>query len=239
MPTEHKIQLVAELEDRLNRCLIAISLDYRGLTVGQMQQLRRTLREIEPTTEMRVVKNTMLKRAAENSGKTAVLEVVEEATALVFGYEDEVSAAKGLAKFARDSRIELIIRGGMLEGEVMDRAQIDELAKVPSRLELMAKLAGGVSSPITGIAGSIHGVIREVAAIVEARAAQLEAEGGAPPADAGEAEDEPAEASLETNGESGKETVADDAAPSDETVSDDAQADTSDDADAEEAASDE
>ena len=71
MPTEHKIQQVAELEDRLNRCMIAISLDYRGLSVGQMQQLRRTLREIEPTIEMRVVKNTMLKRAAENSGTAA------------------------------------------------------------------------------------------------------------------------------------------------------------------------
>ena len=179
MPTERKIQQVAELEDRLNRCLIVISLDYRGLTVGQMQQLRRTLREIEPTTEMRVVKNTMLKRAAENSGKDEVLEVVEEATALVFGYEDEVTAAKGLAKFARDTRIDLVIRGGLLDGAVMDRAQIDELAKVPDRLELMAKLAGGLSNPITGIAGGIHSLIREVAAIVEARAAQLEAESSA------------------------------------------------------------
>ena len=195
MPTERKIQQVAELEDQLNRCLIAISLDYRGLTVGQMQQLRRTLREIEPTTEMRVVKNTMLKRAAENSGKTALLEVVEEATALVFGYQDEVSAAKGLDKFARDARIDLVIRGGLLDGAVMDSAQIDALTKVPGRLELMAKLAGGLSSPITGIAGGIHSLIREVAAIVEARAAQLEAEGGAPASEAS-AEAETAEAAA-------------------------------------------
>ena len=216
MPTERKIQQVAELEDRLNRCMIAISIDYRGLSVGQMQQLRRTLRGIEPTTEMRVVKNTMLRRAAENSGTAALLEVVEEATALVFGYEDEVSAAKGLAKFARDNRIELIVRGGLFDGAVMDSAQIDELAKVPSRLELMASLAGGVSSPITGIAGGIHSVIREVAAVVEARAAQLEAEGGG--AAEASAEAEPAEATADSeqaDSDGSDESSVEDAAPSD------------------------
>lgn len=226
MPTERKIQQVAELEDRLNRCLIAISLDYRGLTVGQMQQLRRTLREIEPTTEMRVIKNTMLKRAAENSGKAALLEVVEEATALVFGYQDEVSAAKGLDKFARDTRIDLVIRGGLLDGAVMDSAQIDALAKVPGRLELMAKLAGGLSSPITGIAGGIHSLIREVAAIVEARAAQLEAEGGAPAPEAS-AEAETAEAAADSE-EAGSDPSdadsAEDTAPSDDEASADADA---------------
>jgi large subunit ribosomal protein L10 len=235
MPTERKIQQVAELEDQLNRCMIAISLDYRGLTVSQMQQLRRTLREIEPTTEMRVVKNTMLKRAAENSGTAALLEVVEEATALVFGYEDEVSAAKGLDKFARDNRIELVIRGGLLDGAVIDRAQIDELAKVPGRLELMARLAGGLSSPITGIAGGIHSLIREVAAVVEARAAQLEAEGGdvAPEASA---EAEPADADAEEASSDGSDaSSAEEAAPSDDEASDEA----GDDADAAEASSEE
>ena len=223
MPTERKIQQVAELEDRLNRCMIAISIDYRGLSVGQMQQLRRTLRGIEPTTEMRVVKNTMLRRAAENSGTAALLEVVEEATALVFGYEDEVSAAKGLAKFARDNRIELIVRGGLFDGAVMDSAQIDELAKVPSRLELMASLAGGVSSPITGIAGGIHSVIREVAAVVEARAAQLEAEGGG--AAEASAEAEPAEATADSeqaDSDGSDESSVEDAAPSDDDAGDDA-----------------
>jgi large subunit ribosomal protein L10 len=223
MPTERKIQQVAELEDRLNRCMIAISIDYRGLSVGQMQQLRRTLRGIEPTTEMRVVKNTMLRRAAENSGTAALLEVVEEATALVFGYEDEVSAAKGLAKFARDNRIELIVRGGLFDGAVMDSAQIDELAKVPSRLELMASLAGGVSSPITGIAGGIHSVIREVAAVVEARAAQLEAEGGG--AAEASAEAEPAEATADSeqaNSDGSDESSVEDATPSDDDAGDDA-----------------
>jgi large subunit ribosomal protein L10 len=204
MPTERKIEQVAELEERLSRCVMVISLDYRGLTVSQMQQLRRTLREIEPTTEMRVVKNTMLKRAAENSGTAAVLEVVEEATALVFGYEDEVSAAKGLDKFARDNRIDLIIRGGLLDGAVMDSGQIDALAKVPGRLELMAKLAGGLSNPITGIAGGIHSLIREVAAIVEARAAQLEAEGDALPPEP-ITESKPSEATTDSE-EPGSET---------------------------------
>ncbi len=190
MPTEHKIQQVADLEDRLGRATIAITMDYRGLSVGQMQQLRRTLREIEPTTEVRVVKNTMLRRAADNSGKSGLMDVVEEATALIFGYTDEVSAAKGLAKFASDARLELSIRGGFMDGAVLDTAQIEELAKIPSRLELMAKLAGSLNSPVTGIAGGINSLIREVAAIIEARASQLEAD--APPAEAPAADAAPA-----------------------------------------------
>jgi len=212
MPTEHKIQQVADLEDRLGRSTIAITMDYRGLSAGQMQELRRTLREIEPTTELRVVKNTLLRRAADNSGKSGLMDVVEEATALIFGYTDEVSAAKGLAKFASDSRLELAVRGGFMDGAVLDKAQIDELAKIPSRVELMAKLAGSLNSPITGIAGGISSLIREVAAVIEARAAQLEAE--APATDA------------PTTDTAASETAADDAAADEE--ADEAATDTTD-----------
>lgn len=219
MATEHKIQQVADLEDRLGRSTITIAMDYRGLSVGQMQTLRRTLREIEPTTEVRVVKNTLLRRAADNSGKSGLMDVVEEATALVFGYTDEVSAAKGLAKFASDARLELVIRGGFMDGAVLDRAQIDELAKIPSRVELMAKLAGSLNSPVTGIAGGINSLIREVAAIIEARASQLEADAPAAEAAATEAAAEDSSDSDAPEGDAGgnEEASSDDSAEDNET----------------------
>lgn len=219
MPTERKIQQVAELEERLGRCTIAIGLDYRGLSVAQMQRLRRTLREVDAGTEMRVIKNTMMRRAAENAGHTGALGIVEEATALIFGYEDEVSAAKGLQKFLDDNRLELTVRGGYLDGAVLTAAEITELAKVPGRLELMAKLAGGLNSPIGGIAGSINSIIREVAAIIEARAAQIESSGGA---ETGAAGDEPEASDGGADPDDTADTAddaSDDAAESDETDS--------------------
>ena len=208
MPTEKKIQQVEELEDHLERSLITISLDYRGLSVSQMHQLRRVLREIEPTNEMKVIKNSMLRRAADNAGKSGLMEVVHEATALVFGYEDEVTAAKGLHKFATDNRLELTIRGGFMDGAVLTTSDIAQLATTPGRLELMAKLAGGLNGPATGIAGGINALLRELAAIVEARAAQLESEGGAEASEAA-----PPDAADD---EADEESPTDEAEPSDE-----------------------
>ena len=241
MPTEKKIQQVAELEDHLERSLITISLDYRGLSVTQMHQLRRVLREIEPTNEMKVIKNSMLRRAADNAGKSGLMEVVHEATALVFGYEDEVTAAKGLHKFATDNRLELTIRGGFMDGAVLTTSDIAQLATTPGRLELMAKLAGGLNGPATGIAGGINALLRELAAIVEARAAQLESEGGAEaseaaPPDAADAEPsddaKPSDEAEASDDEGGEKTTAEarpEAEPEAESESDtDAKADAAD-----------
>lgn len=220
MPTEKKIQQVAELEFHLKRSLITISLDYRGLSVTQMHQLRRVLREIEPTNEMKVIKNSMLRRAADNAGKSGLMEVVHEATALVFGYEDEVTAAKGLHKFATDNRLELTIRGGFMDGAVLTTSDIAELARTPGRLELMANLAGGLNGPATGIAGGINALLRELAAIVEARAAQLESEGGAEASEAAPADAAGDEAEASDDDTGAEKTTAEASDEAEATVDD-------------------
>lgn len=182
MPTERKIQQVAELEERLQRAVITIGLDYRGLSVGQMRALRLTLREQEPSMELRVIKNSMLRRAADNAGQSGVAELAKEATALLFGFEDQVNPPKALSKYMRESRLEIVIHGGYMDGAVISAEDVSALATTPSRLELMAKIAGGISSPITGIAASLHSIIREIAAVIEARADQLAESEGAPAA---------------------------------------------------------
>lgn len=198
MPTERKIQQVADLEERLGRTVMAIGLDYRGLSVGQMRALRLALREQEPSMELRVVKNTLLLRAATNAGKPGVGEIAKEATALVLGFGEEVAPPKALQKYLRDSRLQIPIHGGYLDGDVLSAAEVTDLASVPSRPEMMAKIAGGLNSPVSGIAGGINALLREVAAIIDARAAQLDTGGADAPADEAATDDAPAASTQES-----------------------------------------
>ena len=174
MVTKEKIQQVAELEDRLKRAVITIGLDYRGLTVAQMRDLRLALRAQEPSMELRVVKNTLLKRAAENCGHAPAAGLAVESTALLLGYEEEINPPKALSKFLRDKRLEITIHGGYLDGALLSPSDVNTLSTTPSRRELMGLLAGGLSSPLVGIAVALQNVIREIAAGIEARAQQLE-----------------------------------------------------------------
>ena len=175
MPTEKKVALVAELEERIARASIAIGLDYRGLTVTQLQHLRRALREHEANMELRVVKNSLWKRAAENAGKAEAGEVVQEATAILFGYEEPVTPPKALRTFTRENRLDIPIYAAYMDGQLLSADAVADLATVPTRLELMAKLAGGLNSPVAGIALSLQDLLRRLAAVTAARADQLEA----------------------------------------------------------------
>jgi len=175
MATERKREQVALLEERLGRASITIGLDYRGLSVKDMQQLRRGIRAEAPETELRVIKNTLWRRAAEGAGEASAADLAQESTALLFGFGDLTEAPKALQKYTREQRLDLPIRGVYVEGELQDGSQVAALADVPSHPELMAKIAGGLNSPISGLAGVLSAVFRDVAAIVEARAEQLEA----------------------------------------------------------------
>ena len=175
MATDRKRAQVALLEERLGRASITIGIDYRGLSVKDMQQLRRGIRAEAPETELRVIKNTLWRRAAEGAGEPDAAQLADEATALLFGFGDLTEAPKALQKYTREARLALPIRGVYVEGQLQDGSQVSSLADVPSRPELMAKVAGGLNSPISGLAGVLSAVFRDVAAIVEARAEQLEA----------------------------------------------------------------
>ncbi len=209
MPTELKVKQVAEIEERLQRAVITIGLDYRGLTVTQMRDLRLALRAFEPSIELRVVKNTLVKRAAENAGHADIAQLTKEATALVFGYEEQINPPKGIAKFMSESRLDVPIHGGYMDGALITPAEIADLATIPSRLELMAKIAGGLNNPITGIAAALQAVFRDTAAIIEARAAQLAEQGGDTADDATDGPVDQADADDATESENEAEPTTD------------------------------
>ncbi len=212
MATERKIEQVALLEERLRRSRAVIGLDYRGLSVGQMQALRRAVRAEAPETELRVVKNTLWRRAAEQAEMPEAAGLAQEATALLFGFGEVPEAPRALQAHLRQANLELPLHGVFVEGALEPPERVKDLAEIPSRPELMAKLAGGLNSPIGGIAGSLNAVIRDVAAIVEAYAAQLEESGGAAAEDAAPTDVESGkavEAETETEAEAGGEPESD------------------------------
>ena len=201
MATERKREQVALLTERLGRASITIGIDYRGLSVKDMQDMRRGIRADAPETELRVIKNTLWRRASEDAGEAGAAGLAQESTALLFGFGELTEAPKALRKYTRAKRLEIPIHGVYFEGALQDGSQLVALADVPSRPELMARVAGGLNSPISGLASVLSAVFRDIAAIVEARAEQLES------ADSGA--DTEIEAAPEAETESQAEAEAD------------------------------
>lgn len=122
---------------------------------------------------MRVAKNTLTKIAAHGREITGLDETLVGPTALVFAWEDPAQPAKVLRNFARTSGI-LSIKAGVMDGEVLTSEQIEAIADLPSRDELIAKVVGGVSAPIYGIVNVLSGPVRSLAYVLQARKDQLE-----------------------------------------------------------------
>ncbi|MEX2238962.1 MAG: 50S ribosomal protein L10 [Dehalococcoidia bacterium] len=176
MPTAKKIAEVQELTNKVERTTIAIGADYRGLSVKQMTALRGAMRSAD--VEVKVVKNNLLKIATDNAGRPEILQIVTGPTAVAFGYgADVVAPAKALTDFLRTSRLDVTIHGAYVEGQVIDRKGVEDLASVPSKEILLSKIAGALISPAAQLAGLLSGTLREFAGLVDARANQLEGAG--------------------------------------------------------------
>ncbi len=172
MPTPRKVEMLAEIKDRMARASIAISADYRGLTVAQLTELRRALRPAG--AEVKVVKNTLAKMAAEQAGRAEMAEILSGPTAIAFGLGDPIAPIKALTEHLRAKRMQLTIYGGWLEGKVLSRADVESLATLPSREQLIADVVGKLQSPLYNFAGLMQASMRNFAGLVEARAKQIE-----------------------------------------------------------------
>jgi large subunit ribosomal protein L10 len=184
MPTQEKIAAVAELKDQLERATIVMSSEYRGMTVKEMQNLRRKLHD--GGLEVKVIKNTLLKIAAEQAGKADVTQIVEGPTALALAYGDIIEAAKAITGYAQTAPQAFSLRGGFLDGAVLTAADLRELTKIPPRPVLIAQFMGLMESPLAGFLALMEGPLQELTqlfqallselpGLVEARAKQLEA----------------------------------------------------------------
>jgi len=167
-----KAEAIAEVERRLGETDTVLAADFRGLTVAQLSELRGSLRQVD--AEMTVVKNTLARRAANETGREALLPFLDGPTGLVWVRGDAAVAAKALHTFATQTQ-RLALKGGILEGQGLDAAGVTRLAALPSREVLIAQLAGGVAAPLRGLAGGLNnligGLARSLAAVQDQKAA--------------------------------------------------------------------
>lgn len=170
MPTQEKARQIDELVEHFERAQLVVVANYRGLTVAQLQQLRGSLRE--SNAEFTVAKNTLTRIASERVGVEIAPEHLEGPTALMFAYDDIVAPAKALSDFVKSSRV-LELKTGVMEGHALSSSEIEALASLPPREELLAKLVGMLASPMSRVVGVLGGPSRSIAYVLNARAEQL------------------------------------------------------------------
>jgi large subunit ribosomal protein L10 len=152
MVKPEKVAAVREIKEKLEKATSVILSDFRGLTFDQLVSLRTALRE--KGAEFRIVKNTLTRIAAKELGFNGLTDFLAGPTAIAFSYEDPIVAAKILADFARKNKT-FVIKGGLLEGRVVDQAELKVISSLPSRDVLLARLAGAFKAPISGFANVI------------------------------------------------------------------------------------
>jgi large subunit ribosomal protein L10 len=174
MPTARKEAAVQDLKALVEKATIVIGAEYRGLTVKEITALRRTLRDAG--VEARVVKNRLFQLAAQQAGVPDAGAVVEGPTMLIFGYGDVVSPSKAIADYIKVARNSFAPKKAYMDGTVVAGSVVTELATLPSREELIGKLAGAFISPVQTFANLINDSMTSFARLIDARAAQLESE---------------------------------------------------------------
>ena len=184
MPTQRKVERVEELRERIERSTITIAVDYRGLSMAEMAQLRRVIRDAG--VELKVVKNRLFLRAAQEAGRSDLAELMEGPTAVIFGYGDVVAPAKAAVEYMRTARNTFAVRKGALDGQVLSAAEVQDLAALPPREVLVAQVLGALKSPVAQLAGLLTNLVTNApgrllndslwtfAGLLEARAKQLE-----------------------------------------------------------------
>jgi large subunit ribosomal protein L10 len=178
MARAEKVTAVAEITERFQSSSGAVLTEYRGLSVAQLGELRRSLGE---HTTFAVVKNTLTKIAANNAGVAPELtDLLSGPSAIAFVQGDVVEAAKGLRDFSRANPF-LVIKGGVLDGKVMTPDEIAKLADLEPREVLLAKLAGAMKASLSNAAATFAALPTQMARLLAAlEAQQAEAQGGAP-----------------------------------------------------------
>jgi large subunit ribosomal protein L10 len=153
---DQKAAVIDEVAAQISESEAVFAVDYRGISVPQAAELRTRLRDADAS--FRIVKNTLTERAADKAGADALKELLEGPTAMTFVRGDAAMAAKALSDFRRTSGL-LAFKGGWMNGSALDPAQIDDIARLPSREVLNGRLVGMVASPLTGLVTSLGGLI--------------------------------------------------------------------------------
>lgn len=154
---EQKIKLLTDLKEKIANSKAIVFTDFRGVQVVDLQDLRKKLRDSK--IELKIVKNTLLKKALDDNNLKIDEEFLTKPLALSFDVEDEVRSSKIICE--KSTEVEkLEILGGIINGEFVGADKISELAKMPSREELYTKVVGSIASPISGFLNVLTGNLR-------------------------------------------------------------------------------
>ena len=153
---EEKKAIVAGLVERLNNSVTGVLVSYKGISVADDTALRKELREAG--VQYTVVKNTLLSRACEEANLTGLQGTLEGTTALATSDDDYAAAARILNNYAKKSKT-FELKGGYLDGEVVDMATIERIAKLPTREILLANVLGAFQAPIASFARAVQAIV--------------------------------------------------------------------------------
>jgi large subunit ribosomal protein L10 len=165
MKRAEKESSVASMQAELGRATVAVLAEYRGLTAGELNRLRRAVREADG--RCRVTKNTLTRRAVKETGYAKLDGMLRGPTALILGFEDPVAMAKLAVKFAEDLP-KLEIKGAVLDGELVAPVGVKALATLPSREVLLAQLLGVLQAPATQLLRTLNEPAARLARLVDA-----------------------------------------------------------------------
>jgi large subunit ribosomal protein L10 len=188
MNREQKSAVVDEIADQIQNAEAIFAVDYRGISVAQVAELRDRLRESD--ARFRVVKNSLSERAADKAGMESLKPMLVGPTALTMVNGDAAVAAKALADAARTMQV-LDFKGGMLNGSVLSADDVRSIARLPSREVLTGQLVGTIAAPLSGLVRGLNALIAGVAIQLQAIVDQGLVSGEAPAAEADAVEPEP------------------------------------------------
>lgn len=160
MPRPEKVQAVAEIKEQIEGARAVYLTEFRGLTVSQLQTLRRALRETG--ADYKVVKMTLAKRAADELGIEGISEHLAGPTALTFAHDDAVATAKALKDASKENE-NLVLKAGIMSGDILLPEQVSKLAEIEPREVLLAKIASGAKAPLFKAAGMFAAFNRNAA----------------------------------------------------------------------------
>ena len=172
MPTEKKAQSIDRLEKEFSKANIGILTDYRGLKTPEINGLRRKLQDVNG--DYKVVKNTLARKAAEKLNRAEITGSFEGPIAIAFGYGDISQMARTFSDHVRTSKMNLSVKGGFLSNRLLTPADVTAIAALPPREVLIARVVGGIKSPLYMLAGVLSGPIRGLQNVLQARIKQME-----------------------------------------------------------------
>ena len=175
MKRSDKEAFVADFRERAAGSQVMYLTDFTGLDVKSMTVLRQKLRE--SGAEYVVAKNRLVRLALQDTDMPDLGEALQGPTGVIFGLDDVVAPAKAISDFAKAHGDRPVFKMGVLENKLLDAAQIDRLAKLPPKEQLLAELAGAMQAPLAAVAGALEGKLQEMAGLLDAYKAQKQEAG--------------------------------------------------------------